>query len=115
VETAAPPLLANAIRTQVLSRSRPIQKGSAFAMDDPVMGELGHGDLKAMVQLDGPLPPRPRLTIEWTVNGTVTDRQKVVSPGQLVEYNNEPIPGIYKVTIRLDGRPVEEFGFRITP
>ena len=115
VETAAPPLLANAIRTQVLSRSRPIQKGSAFAMDDPVMGELGHGDLKAMVQLDGPLPPRPRLTIEWTVNGTVTDRQKVVSPGQLVEYNNEPIPGVYKVTIRLDGRPVEEFGFRITP
>lgn len=114
VAAVARPMLATTIKTQVLSRSRPIQKGGAFAMDDPVMGELGHGDLKAMVQFDGPLP-RPRLTIEWTVNGTVTDRQKPVSPGELVEYNNEPIPGVYKVTVRVDGRAVEEFGFRITP
>jgi serine/threonine protein kinase len=112
--TVTPPMPVTGIKTQVLSRSRPIQNGTSFAMDDPVMGELGHGDLKAMVQFDGPLP-RPRLTIEWTVNGTVTDRQKPVSPNELVEYNNEPIPGVYKVTIRLDGRPVEEFRFRITP
>jgi serine/threonine protein kinase len=114
VETATSPMLVTGIKTQVLSRSRPIQNGTSFAMDDPVMGELAHGDLKAMVQFDGPLP-RPRLTIEWMVNGTVTDRQKPVSPNELVEYNNEPIPGVYKVTIRLDGRPVEEFRFRITP
>ena len=109
-----PPLLVTGIKTQVLSRSRPIQNGTSFAMDDPEMGELAHGDLKAMVQFDGPLP-RPRLTIEWMVNGTVTDRQKPVSPNELVEYNNEPIPGVYKVTVRLDGHPVEEFRFRITP
>jgi hypothetical protein len=114
VATVTPPMPVTGIKTQVLSRSRPIQNGTSFAMDDPVMGELAHGDLKAMVQFDGPLP-RPRLTIEWTVNGTVTDRQKPVSPNELVEYNNEPIPGVYKVTIRVDGRPVEEFRFRITP
>ena len=114
VETATAPMQVTGIKTQVLSRSRPIQNGTSFAMDDPVMGELGHGDLKAMVQFDGPVP-RPRLTIEWMVNGTVTDRQKPVSPNELVEYNNEPIPGVYKLTIRLDGRPVEEFRFRITP
>jgi hypothetical protein len=107
-------MIVTGIKTQVLSRSRPIQNGTSFAMDDPEMGELAHGDLKAMVQFDGPLP-RPRLTIEWMVNGTVTDRQKPVSPNELVEYNNEPIPGVYKVTVRLDGRPVEEFRFRITP
>ena len=114
VATATPPMIVTGIKTQVLSRSRPIQNGTSFAMDDPEMGELAHGDLKAMVQFDGPLP-RPRLTIEWLVNGTVTDRQKPVSPNELVEYNNEPIPGVYKVTVRLDGRPVEEFRFRITP
>jgi serine/threonine protein kinase len=113
-DSAAAPIPAVTIKTQVLSRTLPIQKGSSFAMGDPVMGELGHGDLKAMVEFDGPLP-RPRLTMEWKVNGTVTDSQKPVPPNQVVEYNNQPIPGLYMVTIRLDGRPVEQFVFRITP
>jgi hypothetical protein len=102
------------IRTQLLSRSRPIPKDFTFSMSDPAYGELAHGDLKAIVHTDAPVS-RSRLTIEWTVSGTVTDRQKPVLANELMEYNNEPIPGSYKVTVRLDGRPVEEFRFRITP
>jgi hypothetical protein len=98
---------------EVFSRTKRIQKGSSFAIDDPTLGELGHGDLKARVWVDGPAVPRNRLTIEWTVNGVVTDRQKSVLSNALVEYGNEPTAGIYKVTVRLDGQTVSEFMFGI--
>ena len=104
-----------AVKVQALSRDQAIPKGGSFSIADPTLGELGHGDLKAQVRVDGPLTPRSKVTIEWSVNGVVTDRQKPVSPGRVVEYNNEPTSGTYKITIRVDGRPVDEFSFRITP
>jgi eukaryotic-like serine/threonine-protein kinase len=103
------------VSIKILSRSRLILKDSSFAIDEPTLGELGHGDLKALVLVDGGSVQPGRLTLEWTVNGVVTDRQKAVVPNEAVEYNNEPTSGAYKITVRLDGRPVHDFNFRITP
>jgi hypothetical protein len=112
----APAVVKRSFTIEVLSRTRRIQRGNSFAIGDPILGELGHGDLKAQVLIDGPpLAPSNRLTIEWTVNGVVTDRQKPMSPTTLLDYNNEPTQGDYKVTLRLDGQAVDEFTFRIAP
>ena len=111
----APPIPARNFTIVVLSRAQPFPIGTSFAINDPKLGELGHGDLKALVRMEGPPVPAGRLTIEWSVNGVVTERQKPVSPNESIEYENEPTLGNYKVTIRLDGRSVADFVFRITP
>jgi eukaryotic-like serine/threonine-protein kinase len=111
----APAAPANNFTIEVLSRSRRIPKGASFAIDEPTLGELGHGDLKALVRVEGPSLRPGHLTIEWTVDGVVTDRQKPALPDKLVDYENEPALGAYKVTVRLDGSPVADFMFRITP
>lgn len=115
---AAEPAPANAARTftlDVLSRTQRIPKGGSFAIGDAHLGELGHGDLKALVRIQGPALPPNKLTIEWSVNGVVTDRQKRITPSELVDYENEPTLGAYKVTVRLEGQSVAEFSFQITP
>jgi hypothetical protein len=99
----------------VLSRTRRVPKGGSFSIGDRTLGELGHGDLKALVRLDGPPVPSNHLTIEWRVNGIVMDRQRPISPDSLIEYDNEPTSGSYRVIVRLDGQTVDEFLFQIDP
>ncbi len=112
---STPVIPARTFTLDVLSRSQRIPRGSSFAIGDPHLGELGHGDLKALVRVQGPPLSPNKLTIEWTVNGVVTDRQKKIVPSELVDYENEPTLGTYKVTIRLEGQSVAEFSFQITP
>ena len=68
----------------------------------------------AMVQFDGLRLPRGKLTLEWSVDNITMDKRPV-APNQLVEYGNEPTAGSYRVTLRMDGRPIHTFSFRITP
>ena len=110
------PVSANAreFSVTVYSRNNRITDGLSFADGDPTLGELAHGDLKAVVHYDGARVPRNKLTLEWSINNHVTDRRPV-APNQSVDYENEPTPGLYQVVLKVDGNPVQTFTFRITP
>ncbi len=97
----------------VFSRTRKLENGLNFSYGDPTLGELGHGDLKALVRATGALP-KGKLTLDWIVDGLRMD-SKQVSPNQQVEYGNEPTAGTYKVTLRLDAKELKTVVFRITP
>jgi serine/threonine protein kinase len=107
------PAQASGFDIAVLSRTRKIEPGVSFSYRDPVLGELGHGDLRAFVQASGTVP-KGKLTLEWVVDGVSMD-VKTVAPNQLVEYGNEPTAGQYRVTLKVDAKPVKTFVFRITP
>jgi hypothetical protein len=82
------------------------------------LGELGQGDLTALVSFQGQHLPSGRLQLEWTLDGVVADSRPVVlKPGAqqaMVAYGNEPSPGTYRITLKLKDRPVGTFTFRIT-
>lgn len=80
---------------------------------DPTLGELGHGDLKVVIQSDSLQARKSRFSLEWIVDGVVMDRKPVFA-NQEVEYGNEPTPGAYQVNLRLDKKTVASFNFRIT-
>ena len=98
----------------VFSRDHPIGRDSSFSSGDQQLGELAAGDLKASVQYDGAQPPRGLLTVDWAIDGQPMGLPKPVTPNHVVEYGNEPTAGSYTVTLRLDGRTVQTFTFRIT-
>jgi serine/threonine-protein kinase len=91
----------------------PIENGLSFAFRDPELGEMGVGDLKAHVVLNGPPPGKGPLTIEWKVDGTTMDGH-LVNPNTISEFGNEPIPGAYRVVLRQGANTVAEYTFRIT-
>jgi len=105
----------------VLSRgTHRIESGSSFPLLDPQLGELGQGDLAALVSFEGQHAPRGRLQLEWTLDGVVADSKPVVLKPErgaqqaMVAYGNEPSPGTYRITLKLKDRPVGTFTFRIT-
>jgi hypothetical protein len=103
----------------VLSRgTHRIENGSSFPLLDSQLGELGQGDLTALVSFQGQHLPSGRLQLEWTLDGVVADSKPVVlKPGAqqaMVAYGNEPSPGTYRITLKLKDRPVGTFTFRIT-
>jgi serine/threonine protein kinase len=97
----------------VFSRTTKIDPDSSFGYSDPTLGEMGYGDLKAIVQTDGP-PPKGRLTLEWCLDD-ICQGPKPVSVNRPVDYNNEPTTGRYKIILRANSKPVKTFAFRITP
>jgi hypothetical protein len=116
------PVSAPHFTIDVLSRgTHPIENGSSFPFLDPQLGELGLGDLTALVGFEGQRLPRGPLKLEWTMDGQVMDSKAVMfkrEPGakhaELVEYGNEPSPGSYRITLKLKDREVQSFNFRIT-
>jgi hypothetical protein len=102
----------NGYTIEVFSRTHPIQNGSTFSFNDPVVGELGLGDLRVVV--NGQPPARGRLQLEWSVDGIAVDA-RAVALKRIVEYGNEPSAGLYRLTLTLHGRPLQTFSFRITP
>jgi serine/threonine protein kinase len=126
-QVSPPPPLERAYQLAVYSRDRnhPIQEDTSFRYDDPTLGELADGDIKAFVTVDGqPLPTNGELTLEWVVDGVPTDKGKVTL-GQMSVYGNEPTPGTYVVTLYYEERAgkktakkslkaVKTFTFRIT-
>jgi hypothetical protein len=115
-----PPPITSSVATRgftltLLSRDHPIGRDSTFSLSDQQLGELAAGDLKASVQYDGAQPPRGTLTLDWFIDGLPMGIPKKVAPNQIVEYGNEPTAGSYTVTLRLDGRAVQTFTFRISP
>ena len=111
----------------VLSRgTNRIENGSSFPFLDRQLGELGLGDLAALVSYEGQHLPRGSLRIEWIVGDTVMDSKPVVFPrapgaklAVMVKYGNEPSPGSYRIALilkdRTKDRTVQSFNFRITP
>jgi hypothetical protein len=75
---------------------------------------MAQGDLTAMISFEGQHMPRGPLVLEWALDGVVVDRVKA-SLNQFIEYGNEPSAGSYRVTVKLNGRPIQSFTFRITP
>jgi hypothetical protein len=107
-----PALGAQNINLGVFSRTRKIENGISFAYHDPVLGEMGHGDLTAVVQTNA--VPKGKLTLEWVVDDIRMDFKQVV-PNRPTEFANEPTPGSYRLILRLDSKPLTTFVFRITP
>jgi serine/threonine protein kinase len=113
VEQPRPPVAEpNGYTIEVFSRTHSIQNGSTFSFNDPVLGELGLGDLRVVV--NGQPPARGRLQLEWSVDGIAVDA-RAVALKRIVEYGNEPSAGLYRLTLTLHGRPLQTFSFRITP
>jgi len=106
---------------QVFSRENPLSEGQQFALLDPTYGEMGFGDLKAIVSANNPPSVRGRLGIEWAVDGIRHDScgmqrdSCTVHLNEAVTYRNQPAHGIYEVILTLDGRPIRSFSFQITP
>ena len=104
---------ATGFKIGVFSRTHSIQDGTSFSYGDQTLGELAHGDIKCMITVEGQLPPRAVLTLEWVVDGVVMSKG-AVTPGRITEYGNEPTAGTYVATLYNDGRPVQKFTFRIS-
>lgn len=107
------PMQANGIDLAIFSRTRKIEPGLSFSYRDPGLGELAHGDLKALVQSAGPAP-KGKLILDWVVDDVPMD-SKFVTPNRLIEYGNEPTAGTYRVILRLDNKQLKSLVFRITP
>ena len=97
----------------VFSRKHRIERGIGFSFRDPSLGELGYGDLTAVVSA-GARAARGSFTVEWFVDGTRTDAS-VVTPNSAVEYRNEPTAGTYTVVLRQRSKELDRLIFRITP
>jgi hypothetical protein len=97
----------------IFSRTTRIEPGVSFGYRDPTLGEMAYGDLKALVQMDGPAP-KGKLTLEWCLDN-VCQGPKTVSANRPVEYTNEPTAGTYRIILRLNSNPIKTFVFRITP
>jgi hypothetical protein len=109
------PTAAQGFTIDILSRgTHRIESGSSFRADDPELGELGHGDLSALINFEGQHMPPGRLTLVWTIDGVVMDSHPAVLK-RMIEYGNEPSPGTYKIMLKSNGRVVQTFTFRITP
>ena len=92
-----------------------IGRGISFPYLDKDLGEMGLGDLKARVILNGPPPGKVhRLAIVWKVDGQIMDGH-TVSPNTVTEFGSEPIRGTYQVILILDNNPVADYTFRISP
>ena len=106
---------------QVFSRENPLSEGQQFALLDPTYGEMGFGDLKAIVSGNNSLAARGRVGIEWAVDGIRHDScgmqhdSCTVRLNEAVTYRNQPAHGIYEVILTLDRHPVRSFSFQITP
>ena len=106
----------------VLSRGdHRIENGSSFPFLDQQLGEMGQGDLEALVSFEGQHLKRDRLELKWILDKVVMDRKTIVfqrDPGakqtMIVKYGNEPTPGNYTITLEQKGRVVQSFTFRIT-
>ena len=106
---------AQGLTIDVLSRrTHKIERDSSFRVGDTELGEMAQGDLTAMISFEGQHMPRGPLVLEWALDGVVVDRVKA-SLNQFIEYGNEPSAGSYRVTVKLNGRPIQSFTFRITP
>jgi serine/threonine-protein kinase len=104
----------DALEIAVYSRQHKLTPGISFGYRDPVLGEMGYGDLKVRVESKGPVP-KGKLTLEWVVDEIRTE-VRPIGPNQLAEYGNEPTAGLYKVTLWLDGKTkLRTFTFRISP
>jgi serine/threonine protein kinase len=87
----------------------------SFKYRDPTLGEMGAGDLKAMVLLNGPPPGKGHfLSLVWKVDGTPMDAH-FVNPNTVTEFGSEPIRGTYQLMLMLDKDKVAEYTFRIMP
>jgi len=117
VEDSRSPLpeAARGYTIEVFSRSHRIENGSSFGFNDPVLGELGLGDLRAVVNAEGRPPARGRLKLEWSVDGRAVAPPRPVALKDILEYGNEPTAGTYRLTLKLAGRQVQVFSFTITP
>jgi serine/threonine protein kinase len=102
------------VTIEVFSRTHRIEEGSSFSFNDSELGELGQYDLKAVASGDWQPPARAQLRLEWSIDGVPMD-SAAVTLAKLIEYRNEPTPGTYKLTLKLDGKPLQSFSFRITP
>jgi hypothetical protein len=92
-----------------------IANSLSFKYRDPTLGEMGSGDLKAMVLLNGPPPGKGHLlSLVWKVDGTVMDAH-FVNPNTVTEFGSEPIRGTYQLMLMLDKDKVAEYTFRIMP
>lgn len=106
---------------QVFSRENPLSEGQEFALLDPTYGEMGFGDLTAIVSGNNSIAVRGRLGIEWSVDGIRNDTcgmprdSCTVRLNEAVTYHNAPARGTYEVILTLDGRPIRSFSFQITP
>ena len=99
----------------VLSRrTHKIDNDSSFPVGDTVLGEMAQGDLTANISFEGQQMPRGALVLEWSLDGVVVDRVNA-SLNRFIEYGNEPTAGKYRVTVKLNGRPVQSLAFTITP
>jgi hypothetical protein len=114
--TAAPAALPVAEQFSLIaySRTHVIEDGLHFPFDDPVLGQLADGDIRAQVAFNGPTPPKGRLTLEWLFDG-ISPGQKPVAPNALVAYGSEPAAGTYRIVLRLNQTVLKTLTFRITP
>jgi len=108
-----PPPQAHSMELVLRSRDHKIESGISFSYRDPELGEMAHGDLTAVVESTGPLP-RGKLTLDWMVDEIPMGAPQIVVPNRPIPYGNEPTPGSYKVTLKLDGNPLKSGIFRIT-
>ena len=105
----------------VLSRGTSIENGSTFPSADPKLGEMGQGDLAALISFEGQHLKRDRLELKWILDNVVMERKTVTfqldagaKHTTMVPYGNEPTPGNYRITLEQKGRVVQSFMFRIT-
>jgi serine/threonine protein kinase len=98
----------------VFSRQHRIEPGQSFSTEDTELGELGQGDLQAVVSYFGAQPPKGPATLEWSIDG-ITHDQRQVKLNQRIEYGNEPTVGTYTLTLKVRKVPVQTFTFRISP
>ena len=95
------------------SRQSKIEPGASFSYRDPELGEMAHGDLTAVVQTTGPLL-KGKLTLEWALDDIPMGAPQIVIPNKAAQYGNEPTPGQYRITLRLNGATLKTSTFRIT-
>lgn len=95
---------------QVYSRDHRVEDGLSFGFKDPTLGELASGELSAVVR--GPVP-KGRLMINWFQDDVKMD-SKIIVPNRPTPYGNEPTPGLYKVVLMVNSKPLKQFIFRIT-
>lgn len=98
------------VTLEVYSRDWKVERGVTFSTKDSVIGEMGQGDLKAVVR---GRPPKGKLILDWFIDGMHMASAEVV-PNKVVAYNNEPTTGSYRVVLRQNAKELSSFVFRIT-
>ncbi len=87
-----------------------MEENLTFGFKDPTFGEMATGDLSAIIR--GTVP-RGKLIIDWFQDDVKMDSKPVVV-NQYIPYENEPTPGLYKVVLMVNSKPLKQFIFRIT-